>query len=140
MLAVVIAGLLLGHKAPLLQSASSRLAEQTNWRTIQFLLENAVFLLIGLQTHVIVEGVVNSPLGLPRAILVAVAVFLHRRPAASDLDRLVRRDPAADATAAERRGRVLAHTATVLSWAGMRGVVTLAAAFCCPRRRRSATC
>ena len=48
-LAVVVTGLLLGHKAPMLQSASSRLAEQTNWRTVQFLLENAVFLLIGLQ-------------------------------------------------------------------------------------------
>ena len=48
-LAVVIVGLLLGHKSPALQSASSRLAEQTNWRTITFVLENAVFLLIGLQ-------------------------------------------------------------------------------------------
>ena len=34
-LAVVIVGLLLGHKSPALQSASSRLAEQTNWRTIR---------------------------------------------------------------------------------------------------------
>ncbi len=48
-IAVVIAGLLLGHKAPVLQSAQSRIAERVNWRTISFLLENAVFLLIGLQ-------------------------------------------------------------------------------------------
>ena len=48
-LAVVVTGLLLGHKAPTLQSAASRLSEATNWRTVQFLLENAVFLLIGLQ-------------------------------------------------------------------------------------------
>ena len=48
-LAVVVTGLLLGHKAPTLQSATSRLAESTNWATVQFLLENAVFLLIGLQ-------------------------------------------------------------------------------------------
>ena len=48
-LAVVVTGLLLGHKSPVLQSAASRLSEQTNWRTVQFLLENAVFLLIGLQ-------------------------------------------------------------------------------------------
>ena len=32
-LAVVIAGLLLGHKAPILQTASSRIAERLNWRT-----------------------------------------------------------------------------------------------------------
>ena len=48
-LAVVIAGLLLGHKAPILQTAQSRIAERMNWRTIAFLLENTVFLLIGLQ-------------------------------------------------------------------------------------------
>lgn len=32
-LAVVVTGLLLGHKAPILQSAASRLAAGTNWRT-----------------------------------------------------------------------------------------------------------
>jgi monovalent cation/hydrogen antiporter len=50
-LAVVVAGLLLGHKAPILQSARSRIAERLNWRTISFLLENSVFLLIGLQAR-----------------------------------------------------------------------------------------
>ena len=54
-LSVVIVGLILGHKAPALQSASSRLAEQTNWRTITFVLENAVFLLIGLQVSQVVR-------------------------------------------------------------------------------------
>ena len=33
-LAVVVAGLLLGHKAPVLQPATSRIAERLNWRTI----------------------------------------------------------------------------------------------------------
>ena len=56
-LAVVVAGLLLGHKAPLVQSAASRLSERINWPTIQFLLENAVFLLIGLQVRRIVADV-----------------------------------------------------------------------------------
>ena len=55
-LAVVVTGLLLGHKSPQLQSARSRIAENINWRTVQFLLENVVFLLIGLQ----VRGLVNS--------------------------------------------------------------------------------
>ena len=40
---------------------SSRLSERINWRTIQFLLENAVFLLIGLQVRWIVADV--EPLG-----------------------------------------------------------------------------
>ena len=55
-LAVVIAGLLLGHKAPVLQTATSRIAERLNWRTISFLLENVVFLLIGLQARWIIRG------------------------------------------------------------------------------------
>ena len=59
-LAVVVAGLLLGHKAPVLQTASSRIAERLNWRTIAFLLENAVFLLIGLQARWIIDGVADQ--------------------------------------------------------------------------------
>ncbi len=55
--AVVVAGLLLGHKAPIIQTAQSRIAERTNWRTIAFILENTVFLLIGLQARWIIEDV-----------------------------------------------------------------------------------
>lgn len=54
-LAVVVAGLLLGHHSPIIQSASSRVFERTNWATISFLLENSVFLLIGMQVRSILE-------------------------------------------------------------------------------------
>ena len=54
--AVVVAGLLLGHRSPILQTAQSRIAEQVNWRTIAFVLENAVFLLIGLQAEWLFAG------------------------------------------------------------------------------------
>ena len=121
--------MLLGHKAPLIQTAPSRLAERINWTTIQYLLENAVFLVIGLQTHAIVEGVVNSPLGLPRAILVAVAVFLTvvlLRPSGSS------RSASSSADARARRPDAFWRNGTVLSWAGMRGVVTLAAVLLLP--------
>ncbi len=56
-LAVVVAGLLLGHRSPVLQTASSRIAERMNWRTIAFVLENVVFLLIGLQAARLVADV-----------------------------------------------------------------------------------
>ena len=65
-LAVVIAGLLLGHKAPILQTAQSRIAERMNWRTIAYVLENTVFLLIGLQADWIIRDVSDSDLGLER--------------------------------------------------------------------------
>ena len=57
---VVVAGLLLGHKAPIIQTAQSRIAERMNWRTIAYFLENTVFLLIGLQAQWILEDVGSS--------------------------------------------------------------------------------
>ena len=59
-LAVVTAGLLLAHKAPVLQTAPSRLSERINWSSITFVLENAVFLLIGLQIAGLLDDVVND--------------------------------------------------------------------------------
>jgi len=131
-LAVVIAGLLLGHKAPVLQTASSRIAERLTWRTVSFLLENTVFLLIGLQARWILEAVAGSPVplgrivGLCAATLAAVVLlrllwvmptgfFLVRRP-----DRVTGRESTW-------------RDSALIGWAGMRGVVTLAAAFAIPR-------
>ena len=62
-IAVVVAGLLLGHKAHRIQSPQARVAERLNWRMIAFLLENTVFLLIGLQAWWIVEGAAESDVG-----------------------------------------------------------------------------
>lgn len=59
-LAVVIAGLYLGFRSPIVQTAEARIAESVNWRTIQFLLENAVFLFIGLNLAGILQGAVRT--------------------------------------------------------------------------------
>jgi NhaP-type Na+/H+ or K+/H+ antiporter len=128
-LAVVIAGLLLGHRAPILQTASSRIAERLTWRTISFLLENAVFLLIGLQARWILADVQDSDVspGTVVALCVAsfVAVVLLRLlwvfPARY---LLVRPEPDNETGKHPSWGYTL-----VVGWAGMRGVVTLAAAF-----------
>jgi CPA1 family monovalent cation:H+ antiporter len=131
-IAVVIAGLLLGHKAPVLQTAPSRIAERTNWRTIAYVLENTVFLLIGLQARWILEDVAASPLSAGRIIAVCgaalVAVIVLRLLWVFPARYLLVRpgpDPAS--------GRTPPWTYTfILGWAGMRGVVTLAAAFLVP--------
>jgi CPA1 family monovalent cation:H+ antiporter len=130
-LAVVITGLVLGHKAPVLQSASSRLSEQVNWRTVQFVLENAVFLLIGLQVAQILQDAQEEDLSTGRLVAICVAVFVATVGA-----RLVW---IYGATAIYRFGppalrrRAWAWSdAALVSWAGMRGVVTLAAAFILP--------
>ena len=70
---VLVAGLLLGHRAPVLQTASSRIAEQLTWRTVGFLLENAVFLLIGLQARWILDDVASSELSGARIAAVCAA-------------------------------------------------------------------
>ena len=129
--AVVVAGLVLAHRAPMLQTASSRLSERINWTTIAFLLESAVFLLIGLQVRWILEDVAGSRLGIGRIVLVCVAVLLTvvlLRPVWVFPARYLVIRPGPD-----RSGRVPAWTTTaVVSWAGMRGVVTLAAALVLP--------
>lgn len=56
-LAVVITGLYTGHAAPRQFSAQARISDQINWRTIQFLLENGVFLLIGLELRTLIADV-----------------------------------------------------------------------------------
>ena len=75
-LAVVTTGLLLAHKSLVLQSAASRLSERVNWASITFLLENTVFLLIGLQLASTVDDVQASEISLGRAVVVGLAVLL----------------------------------------------------------------
>ncbi len=123
-LAVVTAGLLLAHRAPTLQSAPSRLAERINWASITYILENAVFLLIGLQIFSLLADVRGGELTLARTLLVGAAVLLTCM-----LLRPLWMVPFTVLTtrgADDRGDRV--RGAIVGSWAGMRGVVTLAAA------------
>jgi CPA1 family monovalent cation:H+ antiporter len=132
-LAVVVTGLLLGHKAPVLQSAASRISERTNWRTVEFLLENTVFLLIGLQARWILEDLSHSDLPTSEIVIATAGVFAATviiRPIwvypATYIPRLIpavkRVDPNPPLT-----------YPTVIAWAGMRGVVTLAAVFVLPQ-------
>ena len=131
-LALVVTGLILGHLSPRLQSASSRIFERTNWATISFVLENTVFLLIGLQVEQILAELQANELPRSQVVLASVAVlvavivlrfvwvfpatYLPRR-----INRVAERDPAPPWT-----------VPTVIGWAGMRGVVTLAAVFVLP--------
>lgn len=134
-LAVVVAGLTLSHKAYLLQTASSRIFERTNWLTIEFLLENAVFFFIGLQVRQIVADAGDSGLPTGRVVLICVAVPLTVmviRPIwvfpmtyLPQIVGRVRRSPTPPS-------RIPWVVPAGISWAGMRGVVTLAAAFVLP--------
>ncbi len=130
-IAVVVAGLLLGHKAPIIQTAQSRIAERMNWRTVAFMLENAVFLLIGLQARWIFDDVEASAVSWGRVALICGATLT-----AVIVLRLVWVFPARYLLVrpgVDRDGNGPPWTYTfIIGWAGMRGVVTLAAAFVIP--------
>jgi Na+/H+ antiporter len=129
-LAVVIAGLILGHKAPSMLSGASRLASRLNWQTIQFLLENMVFLLIGLQVRGILSEVGHSGFGPGTLIAVCAAIL-----GATIIARIVWMIGVGVSKRVTKRDKSKVWPwsySAVISWAGMRGVVTLAAAFVLP--------
>ena len=131
-LAVVVAGLLLGHKSHMIQSASSRMFERTNWATISFVLENVVFLLIGLQLRDIVNALGDDKLSSGRVMaasgLVLVGVMVLRLIWMFPATYLPRMIPAVRRVDPSPPWQYPA----VIAWAGMRGVVTLAAVFLLP--------
>ncbi|WP_127782930.1 Na+/H+ antiporter [Rhodococcus sp. X156] len=134
-LAVVIAGLVVGHDTPRLVSGASRLQTSAVWRLVDFLLEGAVFLLIGMQLPLIVRDLNQYPVStIVGASVVTVALVLLIRPAwlvlTQWLPRRLRTRLGGSGSGGEQRlgGREV----LVLSWAGTRGVITLAAIFSLP--------
>jgi NhaP-type Na+/H+ or K+/H+ antiporter len=126
-LATVVTGLTLAQLSPRVQTASARVTEAITWRTVAFVLENAVFLVIGLQLPGLLSGAQDSGLtgwrvagvctGVLAATVVARAVFIF------GLAGILRMG-----TPWMRRQAWRPAVAGLVSWAGMRGVVTLAAA------------
>jgi monovalent cation/hydrogen antiporter len=127
--AVVVAGLYLGHRIPYLLSATSRLQMDAVWKLINFLLEGIVFLLVGLQLRELIENIETDMATTVRVTAVVFAVlvvirFVWMYPA-TYLARLIPK-------IRDREDRPPLGVPTVISWAGMRGVVTLAAALTLP--------
>lgn len=130
-LAVVIAGLYLGYRAPSVSSAEARVAERLNWRTIQFLLENAVFLFIGLNLQGVIDGALQSGPGTWETVVVCIGILLalvvSRFAWVMATTLLYRKGP--------QRLRERSwpwRNGVAVSSAGVRGVVTLAAVFLLP--------
>jgi Na+/H+ antiporter len=126
-LATVVTGLTLAHYSPKVQTATARVTEQITWRTVAFVLENGVFLLIGLQLPGLLSGAADSGLGAGRIVVVCagvlVATIVVRFAFVFGLAGIL-----AVGTPWMRREAWSPAVAGLVSWAGMRGVVTLAAA------------
>lgn len=126
-LAVVAAGLYLGNRS-LYASPATRMQDRSVWASIDVLLEALVFALMGLQLPFVLDGAQHAARDNGTLALVAVAVLLVtmlvRIPAVFVFAFLPR------ALRLFGRGRAAPpwRSLAVLSWTGMRGVVTLAAA------------
>ena len=60
LVAAVTAGLVTGHAAPRALKARDRVAEHAVWRTVELLLEGAVFLIMGLEVFALVEDLEHA--------------------------------------------------------------------------------
>lgn len=138
-LAVVVAGLIVGHDTPRYTNAASRLQTNAVWRLVDMLLEGFVFLLIGEQLPVILRNLNDEPTSdVIVASVVVLAVVLFVRPLwllmTQSLPRVLHTRLGGFRTGVTRApdvGLTLPEL-FVLSWAGTRGVITLAAIFTLP--------
>jgi len=130
-LAAVTCGVYLGFRAPEIASPESRMQAYGLWSTLTFLLNAALFILIGLQLPVIVGGLGGRPAGevIGYAAAVCATVIAIRflwNFVVTFIIRTVDRRPSQRARRTSWRSRVVG------SWAGMRGAVSLAAALALP--------
>jgi len=76
LVAAVVAGLITGFNAPRYLSPAHRLADRQNWRLIEFVLEGAVFLIMGLELEWIMDEVHIDEFGVPVAFRYAALALL----------------------------------------------------------------
>jgi CPA1 family monovalent cation:H+ antiporter len=151
-LAVVVAGLIVGHHRPRSTSGASRLQTSAVWRLVDFLLEGFVFLLIGQQLPAVVRGLAKYDTStIVIAVAITVGVVLLVRPLWLVLTQSLPRslhtwlgsdgadstDTGGDETRQEpprdrRNQRLSGREVVALSWSGTRGVISLAAIFTLP--------
>jgi monovalent cation/hydrogen antiporter len=130
-LAAVTAGLVVGRRLGTILSPSSRILWLSTWKMVGFVLNGFVFVLIGLDLPDILRGLGDrSPvqlLGLIALISVVVVVarvvwvFTTSLLPGSPRQVIASRDP-----------RLATRLTFVVSWAGLRGAVSLAAALALP--------
>jgi monovalent cation/hydrogen antiporter len=130
-LAVVTTGVYIGHRAPRLFTSSARLAAETFWDIMTFLLNGIVFILIGFQ----LRGILTTT---PRELLVQLIGASLIVSLVVIAVRLAWAYPGAwlaywlGGILGPRTDPPIWQGVGVVSWMGMRGVVSLAAALAIP--------
>ena len=138
-IATLVCGLYLGRRSSGFFSLHARIESRAVWRTLDFILNGVVFLLLGLQLPAILADIRGMSL---RALIWNAALF----SAAVILIRLVWVFPGAWLSGAIRRKLRLherppfsPREVFIVGWSGMRGVLGLAAAMSLPERLRDGT-
>jgi Na+/H+ antiporter len=130
-LAAVAAGIYLGRHASRLMSSETRLTGAAVWQMVVFILNGLAFILIGLQLPLVLERLEGHSearlawLAAAVSLVVILGRFAWVYPA-TYLPRL------ASARLRERDPHPPWRAVLVVAWAGMRGVVSLAAALALP--------
>jgi Na+/H+ antiporter len=131
-LATVAAGIYVGRHAPRSMSSSVRIAGTSAWQVLLFVINGTVFILIGLQLPAVLEGLRGRSalelIGLATAIsLTVILVRILWVFPGTYLPRML------SAGIRNREPPPALRNVFLVSWAGMRGVVSLAAALALPR-------
>ena len=128
--AVIVAGLVVGSRRTRISTAASRLQVHAIYQTVIFLLESVVFSLIGLELPTLVRDLGHPGPWLLFALVIAATLMITRMLWVFPLW----------AGSQWRQGRRPSWTIpAVVSWAGTRGVVPLAAALSIPLTTASGT-
>jgi CPA1 family monovalent cation:H+ antiporter len=130
-LAVVVVGLYIGWRSPEVLTSRMRLIALSVWGMVVFLLNGFIFILIGLQLPEVVRQLNGHSLGqaIWFSFLVVTLITLVRILwffSSTVVARILRHDSRC------RQPRPTWRHLTLLSWAGMRGVDSLAAALALP--------
>ena len=130
-ISTVVAGLYYGRRIPVVTSAQTHIDAEASWNTVLFVINGLVFTLIGLQMPAVMKGLEqysSAQLAFYAATIVLVVMvvrfiwvfpstYLPRKLFPS----IARKDPMPSW-----------GVVTLLSWTGMRGIVSLAAALAIP--------
>jgi Na+/H+ antiporter len=130
-LAVVVCGLALSQVNPRLVAANTRVRSRAFWQLSTFLLNAALFLLVGLQLRSAVRNLVSYSIteAVLAAVLVSATVIGVRLLWMYTVPYLIR---VLDRRPAQRLRRISARHRLPLAWSGFRGAVSLAAALAVP--------
>ena len=129
-LAVVTTGLYLSFRSAEIFSHQSRIMTYAVWETVIYILNGLIFVLIGLQLHSVMNGIQNYPAselflyGAAISFVVIIVRFIWVVPAAllpRYLSKRIREKESFDP-----------RNMVVFGWAGMRGVISMAAALALP--------